>query len=126
MGKPSDPHTFRKLTKKYLKFDLKRSSFNNGFKYYGDLQRSWTNTGMDSEQSKLIQKKIDVIEAQDEKEYRELKKMVKELPTKLNKMLAKNKPKYLKKGRNQREAAYDKPVSTFTQKLREEMEGFNF
>ncbi len=126
MGRPVNEHIFRKLTRKYLKFDLRRSTFNTGFKFYGELQNSWNKTGMDSPESKLVQQKIDLLEEKDEQEYRELKKSVKSLPYELNQILGKSKPKYRTKGRNQVEDKFDRIPSAKTVKMREEMEGFKF
>lgn len=126
MGRPTDAHIFSKLTRKYLKFDLRRSSFNSGYKYYHDLQNSWVKTGMDSPESKLIQQKIDVLDAKDDQEYRDLKIMVKRLPVQLNQILGKTKPKYQYKGRYQTNSKISRMPSQQMVKWREEMEGFKF
>jgi hypothetical protein len=101
MGRASDAHVFKKLAKKYFKFDISKSSFNTASTYYGSLLNSWTKKGMDSADAQLIQEKIDVAMENDEKEYREVKIMTKELPYQLNQMLPKMKTKYHVKGRNQ-------------------------
>jgi hypothetical protein len=55
---------------------------------------------MDSPEANLIQQKIDVAMQNDEKEFREVKKMTKQLPYQLNQMLPKLKSKYAFKGRD--------------------------
>jgi hypothetical protein len=100
MGRAPDQHIQKKLMRKYFKFDLSRSSFNTASSYYPSLLNAWAKKGMDSSEAVLIQKKIDESMINDEKEYREIKIMTKQLPYELNQMLPKIKTKYAFKGRN--------------------------
>lgn len=121
MGRGPDSHIAKKLMRKYFKFDLKRSNFNTAEAHYPDLLNAWNKHGMNSDQAELIQQKIDLATEQDEKEYREIKKMTKDLPYNLNQMLPKIKTKYAYKGRNKRiPATYREP----TEKVLSEMEKF--
>ena len=100
MGRASDQHVMKKLMRKYFKFDLKRSNFNTASSFYPNLLSTWAKKGMDSQEANLIQQKIDIAMVNDEKEYREVKKMTKQLPYQLNQMLPKIKTKYAMKGRD--------------------------
>ena len=100
MGRATDQHVMKKLMRKYFKFDLKRSNFNTASAFYPSLLNAWAKKGMDSPEAKLIQQKIDVAMQTDEKEFREVKKMTKQLPYELNQILPKIKSKYAMKGRN--------------------------
>lgn len=111
MGRGPDSHVVRKLTRKYFKFDLKRNNFNSATVFYPELMSAWSKDGMNSPQAKLIQQKIDLATEQDEKEFREIKKLTKNLPRELNQMLPKVKTKYMQKGRNpQQHYTYDEPT----------------
>lgn len=101
MGTPKPTHLVSKLSRKYLKFDLNRSKFNTGASLYGDLLGAWGKYGQGSQQSAAIQEKIDQCFFNDEKEYADMKKIVKSLPYNLNQTLCKIKPKVHRKGRYQ-------------------------
>lgn len=121
MGRGPDSHIVKKLTRKYFKFDLKRENFNSAQALYSDLLNAWNKHGMNSEQADLVQQKIDIATKQDEREYRDIKKMTKDLPYNLNQMLPKIKTKYAFKGRNQKfPATYREP----TEKVLSEMEKY--
>lgn len=100
MGRASDQDVMKKLMRKYFKFDLKRSNFNTASSFYPSLLNTWAKKGMDSPEANLIQQKIDIAMQNDEKEFREVKKMTKQLPYQLNQMLPKLKSKYAFKGRD--------------------------
>jgi hypothetical protein len=102
MGRAPDAHIFKKLSKKYFKFDIQRSSFNSASAHYGNLLNTWTKKGIDSPDAELIQEKIDIAMEFDEQEFREAKIMTKKLPYELNQILPKMKNKYHLRG-HQRE-----------------------
>jgi hypothetical protein len=119
MGRALDSHIAKKLIRSYFKFDLKRSNFNTAENLYPDLMNAWNKHGMNSEQAELVQQKIDLATQQDEREYKEIKKMTKDLPYNLNQMLPKIKSKYAYKGRNKiAPATYREP----TEKVLSEMD----
>lgn len=121
MGRGPEEAIFRKLVNRYFKFDLKRSNFKSATTLYPDLYNSNSKNGPNSPQSKLILEKIDALYEKDEQEYREMKKMVKDLPYKLNQMVPKKKTKYQQKGRNQRVPYHFRP-KTMRDLLLEEKE----
>ena len=121
MGRGPDSHIAKKLIRKYFKFDLKRTNFNTAEALYPDLLNTFNKYGMNSEQAELIQQKIDLATTNDESEYREIKKMTKDLPYNLNQMLPKIKTKYAYKGRNKLlPATYREP----TERVLNEMNKF--
>jgi len=121
MGRGPDSHIAKKLIRKYFKFDLKRSNFNTAETLYPELLNAWNKHGMNSEQADLVQQKIDIATKQDEREYKDIKKMTKDLTYNLNQMLPKIKSKYAFKGRNKEfPATYREP----TEKVLSEMEKY--
>jgi hypothetical protein len=100
MGRAPDQHIMKKLIRKYFKFDLNRSNFNTASSYYTSLLNTWAKKGMDSPEAEFIQSKIDLAMQNDDKEFREIKKLTKQLPYDLNQMLPKIKTKYAFKGRD--------------------------
>jgi hypothetical protein len=121
MGRGPDSHIAKKLIRKYFKFDLKRTNFNSAEALYPDLLNAWNKHGMNSEQAELVQQKIDLATNTDESEYRDIKKMTKDLPYNLNQMLPKIKTKYAYKGRTKNlSATYREP----TERVLNEMDKF--
>lgn len=121
MGRGPDKHILKKLVRKYFKFDINRNSFNTASQYYPQLIDSWSKKGMFSQETKLIQSKIDEAMEKDEEEYRAIKKISKNLPYELNQMMYKTKSKYAWKGRQKQVDAY---YFRTTKKDNEEMEKF--
>jgi hypothetical protein len=113
MGRAPDQHIMKKLMRKYFKFDMSRSNFNTASSYYSSLLNAWAKKGMDSPEAQLIQKKIDLAMISDEKEFRETKKMTKQLPYELNQVLPKIKTKYAFKGRDRQ---FDSTYNNVTQR----------
>lgn len=106
MGRARDVHIMKKLTRKYFKFDVDRSSFNRVKPLYGKLINAWAKNGMDSPEADDVQDLIDLQIDIDEKEYREAKSMTKDLPEQFNQMFYKIKTKYAEKGKNRSSTQY--------------------
>ncbi len=100
MGRGPDKHIVKKLVRKYFKFDIKRQTYNSASGFYPQLMDTWNRSGMDSSEAKFIQEKIDKAWEEDEKEYREIKKISKGLPMQMNQLKYKAKNKYAQKGKH--------------------------
>ena len=100
MGRARNPHIFKKLARRYFKFDVNRNSYNSVKPLYGSLINAWARYGMDSVEGDLVIDQIDVAVDNDEKQYREAKSLTKKLPYEFNQMFTKIKTKYTERGRN--------------------------
>lgn len=121
MGRGNDEAVARKLIRNYFRFDLKRKNFNTAKPYYQELMSCWKTNGKDSKEEDIIQQKIDMAMANDEKEFYEMKKIVKKYPLKMNQMLAKEKNKYLTKGHDPQ---HDRSINEPTKKIYDMEEDF--
>lgn len=101
MGRANNEAILKKLMKTYLKFDIKRSNFNTASSYYLDLQKCWNTYGVGAVECHDLAKTIDQAMDNDQQEFLEYRRVAKNYPTVINKLMLKNKTKYLKKGREQ-------------------------
>ena len=111
MGIPPDTHVQKKLIRKYFKFGLKRTDFDTTSKYYIECQKAWSKSGMYSLAAGVAQEKIDRAFENDEKEFKDMKRMIKDLPYKLNQSMPKIKPKIYYKGKHRDLAAYERHLT---------------